>query len=94
MAAAAHVTANVYGMVQGAPPYVGAEPFARQINFPTPAVMSFPTAGTVFTPTSQGIRFGNNYVYSIIEVAPTGLNVHGAKYAAGESVATLATAAG
>ena len=94
MAAAAHVTANVYGLVWGGPPYVGAEPFARQVNFPSPTVMSFPTAGTIFTPTSQGIRFGNNYVYSIIEVAPTGLNVHGAKYAAGESVATLATAAG
>lgn len=94
MAAAAHVTANVYGMVQGAPPYIGASPFARQITFPQPVVMSFPTTGTSFSPTTQGIAFGSNYVYSIIEVAPSGLNVHGEKYAVGESVATLATAAG
>lgn len=93
MAAAAHVTANVYGMVQGGPPYIGATPFARQITFPSPVVMSFPVSAT-FAPTSQGIAFGSNYVYSIIEMPPTGLNVHGDKYAAGESVATLATAAG
>lgn len=94
MAAAAHFSAFVYGMVQGAPPYRGSSPFARQINFPAGTIMSFPTAGTTFSPTNQGVRFGSNYVYSVIEVAPTGLNQPSAKYAAGESVATLATLAG
>lgn len=94
MAAAAHVTSWIYGMVQGGPPYRGADPFSRQITFPSQVSMSFPTEGTIFHPTSQGVRFGNNYVYSIIEVNPTGLNQQGDKYASSDSVATLATNAG
>ena len=94
MAAASHVTANVYGTIQGAPPYIGANPFARQDTWSRGQVMSFPTEGTVFHPTTQGIRFGSNYVYSIIEVQATGLNQPSTKYGAGESVATLATNAG
>lgn len=94
MAAAAHFNAFVYGMVHGGPPYRGTNPFARQINFTAGVVMSFPTEGTVFHPTSTGVRFGSNYVYSVIEVAPSGLNQQSEKYAAGESVATLATSAG
>lgn len=94
MAAAAHFTTWVYGMVQGAPPYRGSDPFARQITFPSQVSMSFPTEGTIFHPTQTGVRFGNNYVYSIIEVAPTGLNQLSQKYASSDTVATLATAAG
>lgn len=94
MAAAAHLTAWVYGMIQGGPPYRGSDPFSRQITFPAATQMSFPTEGTVFFPLSQGVRFGSNYVYSIIEVNPTGLNQPGDKYGVGESVATLATLAG
>lgn len=93
MAAAAHVTAWIYGMIHGGPPYTGSSPFARQIDFPTPVQMSFDTANTIFHPTSQGIRFGSNYVYSIIEQPASGLNQPSTKYAAGESVATLATSA-
>ncbi len=94
MAAAAHVTANIYGTIQGAPPYIGANPFARQDTWSRAQAMSFSTEGTTFYPTTQGIRFGSNYVYSIIEVAPTGLNQQPTCYGAGESVATLATNAG
>lgn len=94
MAAAAHVTTWIYGMVQGAPPYRGSNPFARQITFPQQVSMSFPTTGTVFHPCSQGVRFGNNYVYSIVEVQATGLNQPSTKYASSDSVATLATNAG
>lgn len=94
MAAAAHFTTWVYGLVQGGPPYRGASPFARQITFPAQVSMSFPTEGTVFHPLSQGVRFGSNYVYSVIEINPTGLNQPSTKYASSDSVATLATAAG
>lgn len=93
MAAAAHFTTWVYGMVQGGPPYRGSDPFARQITFPAQVQMSFPTEGTIFHPTSQGVSFGNYYVYSIIEVTPGGLNQPSQKYASGDSVATLATSA-
>jgi hypothetical protein len=91
---ATHFTTWVYGMVQGGPPYRGANPFSRQITFPQQVQMSFPTEGTIFHPTSQGVRFGNNYVYSVIEINPTGLNQQSEKYASSDSVATLATAAG
>ncbi len=94
MAAAAHVTGVIYGEIQGGPPYIGSAPFARQLTYDSPQTMSFPTTGTNFFPTSQGVRFGNNFVYSIIEVAPSGLNVHSTKYACGQSVTTLATNAG
>ena len=94
MSAAAHVTTWVYGTVKGAPPYIGATPFAEQNTFSQQVSMSFPTSGTIFHPTTQGIRFGNNYVYSVIEVQPTGLNQPSNKYASSDSVATLATNAG
>lgn len=83
----------VYGMVQGGPPYRGADPFARQIVFPSQVSMGFPTEGVQFHPTSEGVRFGNNYVYSVIEINPTGLNQPSQKYASSDSVATLVTAA-
>lgn len=94
MAAAAHLTTWIYGMVQGGPPYRGSSPFSRQITFPSQVSMSFPTTGTIFHPLQQGVRFGNNYVYSVIEIQPTGLNQPSEKYASSDSVATLATAAG
>ena len=94
MAAAAHLTTLVYGTIQGAPPYIGANPFANQNTFSQPVSMSFPTEGTIFHPTTQGIRFGAYYVYSIIEVQATGLKQQSTKYGSSDSVATLATAAG
>lgn len=97
MAAAAHVTANVYGLVQGDPPYIGTtstDAFTRLISFSTPQVMSFPISAT-FVPVFPGQRVGqtSNYIYSVIIEPPSGLNVHGTQYGAGESVATLATLA-
>ena len=89
----ARMTANVYGMVQGGPPYVGTN--LTNPNFwDSPVSMNFPTAGTIFHPVSPGAQVNNtgNYIYSIIEVQPTGLNVHSVKYASNQSVATLATA--
>jgi len=95
MAAASHVITLIYGTIQGAPPYIGANPFSRQDTFAGgPRSMSFPTTGTIFHPTSQGIRFGSYYVYSIIEIESTGLNQPSTKYASSDSVGTLATNAG
>jgi hypothetical protein len=95
MAAAAHVTVNVYGQVFGKPPYQGDEPFANFVQWNTPVPTSVPTVGTIFHTVTPGQRVGNtsNYIYSVIEVLPTGLNVDGVKYASNQSVATLATGA-
>lgn len=90
----ARVTANVYGTVQGQPPFGAALSSPdRSIFWATPVAMNFPTTGTVFHPVSPGVQVAgtSNYIYSVIEVQPTGLNVHGVKYASNQSVATLAT---
>lgn len=90
----ARVTANVYGTIQGQPPFgTGLSSPDRDIFWTTPVSMNFPTTGTVFHPVTPGIQVGNtsNYIYSVIEVQPTGLNVHGVKYCSNQSVATLAT---
>lgn len=97
MAAAAHFTASLYGIVEGSPPFQdgsGASAFSRQTAFPSPSKASLPTEGTNFWPLANGVLFGSTYVYSVIEVQPTGLNTHGVKYVCNDSVATLATAAG
>ena len=91
----ARVTANVYGTMQGAPPFgTGLGAPDRATFWPNAVSMNFPTTGTVFHPVSPGIQVNNssNYIYSIIEVQPTGLNVHSTKYCSNQSVATLATA--
>lgn len=101
MAAAAHLTANVYGFVFGSPPYVASteeKVFSNFSPFVSPLSMSFPTTGTIFHPVSPGVQVGNtsNYIYSVIEVQPTGLTNpnQSTKWASNQSVATLATAAG
>lgn len=101
MAAAAHVTANVYGQVYGQPPYQGTtqnNAFANFVVWDSPTSMSFPTTGTIFHPVTPGQQVGltSNYIYSVIEVIPSGLvpGGEGNKYATNQSVATLATNAG
>lgn len=97
MAAAAHFTTRVYGMIQGSPPYTdkdGLTAFSREIGFNRAGLVSFPTTGTSFFPLPNGVVIGGAYVYSVVQVAPSGLNVHGDQYVTDSSVATLATLAG
>lgn len=101
MAAAAHVSVSIYGIVEGNAPFqndAGATAFSRVKEFPKPGVVSFPTTGTSFHPLQNGFPVNNLdgqfYVYSVIEVLPSGLNTHGVKYVSDMDVATLATAAG
>lgn len=97
MAAAAHVSARVYGEIHGTQPFqnkAGAAAFDLVKPWPTPQIVSFPTDSTTFTPLSNGVFVSNFYVYSVIEVAPSGLNVHGSKYVTDTAAATLATNAG
>jgi hypothetical protein len=99
MAAAAHVTAGIYGTIAGAPPYVGTDSgnaFNNFYQWKTPVQMSFPTTGTLFHEVTPGQRVGSNYIYSIIEVQATGASPQpqSQKYASNVSVATLATNAG
>ncbi len=99
MSAAAHVTAGVYGTFAGQPPYTNNPSTISNFNqWDNPAQMSFPTTGTVFHEVSPGYRVGNssNYIYSVIEVLPTGLATpsQDAKYASNVAIATLISNAG
>lgn len=97
MAAAAHFSARIYGAIEGNPPFTngsGQTAFSRAIDYDYAGLVSFPTEGTTFHPLPNGYVVGGAYVYSVIRVAPSGLNVHGAQYVTDSSVATLATAAG
>jgi hypothetical protein len=97
MAAAAHFTTRVYGMVQGNPPFADADgvtAFSRTIDFSFAGNVSFPTTGTAFFPLPNGVKVGGAFVYSVIQVAPSGLNIHPTQFVTDSSVATLATLAG
>lgn len=99
MAAASHFTAGIYGTVAGQAPYTNsADPWANFSQWTTPVQMSFPTAGTVFHEVTPGQRVGqtSNYIYSVIEVLPTGLTTtpQDKKYATNVLIATLITNAG
>ncbi len=56
-------------------------------------VKSIPVVGTVFTAISPAQTIGNFTVNSIVEVLPTGLNLHGRKYFCDATASTLNTAA-
>ena len=90
--------ARVYGTINGSPPYTdanGATSFSRINDWNYPALMSFPAgAGVQISPLPNGTLVGGAYVYSVIQVAPSGLNVHGEQYVSDSSAATLATARG
>lgn len=99
MAAASHFSARVYGEIEGQPPFQNASgqtAFTRSKNYPAPPVVSFPTAGTNIWALPNGTVVGGAYVYSVIEILPTGLTApqQGKKYVSDSSAATLATNAG
>ncbi len=91
---AAHFLAYIYGEVQGSDPGAGAPPtYSRIIDYPASSSgnKSFPSAGTLFHPLSPVQTIGGISCATIIEVLPTGLNIHGRKYATDATVSTLNT---
>lgn len=101
MAAAAHVTINLYGIAFGEVPFQdgsGNAAFSNVKAFPKSLASSIPTTGVSYHPLQNGYPVTNTvgtfYMYSVIEVAPSGLNVHPTKYLTDEGVSSLATDAG
>jgi hypothetical protein len=92
-------SARVYGHVEGQAPFQnesGQTSFSRFKDIPSPQIVSFPAgSGAVIHALPNGYQAGNgSYVYSVIEVTQSGLNVHSQKFASDSSAAALATAAG
>lgn len=94
---AAHFQARIYGRIEGTPPYTdenGQTSFSRQIDYNYAGVVSIPTNAAAVFPLPNGVVVGGAYVYSVFQMAPTGLNQHGNQYVSDSSAATLATDAG
>lgn len=88
--------ARIYGEFQGTPyiPASGPIDLPRVIGYRNPSIWDFPSQGVGITGLPTGYQMpSGSYVYSIIKVPPTGLNVHGASYLTDQSSSTLATAA-
>lgn len=87
---------RVYGEVFGPDPYIGADPFSNANAYSQAMVNNFPTSLPIFHPLSQGVQLagGGAYMYSVIEIPPTGLNKHSRKYAVMQTVAQLDTLRG
>jgi len=98
MAVSAGFSARIYGAIEGSAPYAdstGATSFSRVIAYSTAQVQNLPSAGSVITGLPNGFQMpSGSYVYSVIALPPTGLNVHGQQLVTDSSVATLATARG
>lgn len=81
-------------MIQGNPPFSAAIPGARIMDWGTSGITNFPSGtGVVVHPFLQGVKVSNFFCYGIVEVLPTGLNVHSDKYCTDTSAAALATLA-
>ena len=97
MAISAGFTATVYGTIQGSPPYAnadGATAFSLITPFSYTPAVNIPSTGVQIFPLPNGVLVGGSYVYSVISMPPSGLNVHGIQYVSDSSAATLATARG
>lgn len=91
---AEQLQAGIYGTFQGSPPFgTGLGDPARTLFWDTPIQMGFPTHSVVIHQVNPGVRVAqtSNYIYSVIEVPASGLNVHSTKYVSNTTAATLVT---
>lgn len=91
-----HFNAWIYGEVQGSDPGAGAPPtYSRYIDYTAAqsGIKGFPSQGVLFHPLSPVQTIGGVSCAAIIEVFPTGLNIHPRRYATDATVTTLTTAA-
>ncbi len=88
-----HITTRVYGQVFGTPPFENAAGVASVDtfkNYPIAPMASVPTTGVTFWPLQNGLQtVGGYYVYTIMELPPTGLNVNSVKLATDQSVTNI-----
>jgi hypothetical protein len=92
MAITGHVTTRVYGQVFGTPPFQNASgqaAFSDTNDYPAPPLTGVNLVGANIWPLANGVQVGGSYVYAVIELPPSGLNVHGVKLATFDSATTL-----
>lgn len=95
MAVSAGFSTRIYGAVEGAPPYTdanGATAFSRVLPFNSTGIWSLPSGPVNIIPLPNGFQMpSGSYVYSVIALPPSGLNVHGTQLVTDTAAATLAT---
>lgn len=97
MAILQHVTTRIYGEIFGQPPFenaAGAAAVSSFKQYPIAPLSSVALAGVNLWPLQNGLQVnGNYYVYTILEIPPTGTNHNSVKLATDQSVTTLVSAA-
>lgn len=97
MAITGHVTTRVYGEVFGSPPFQNASgqaAFSNFKNYPIAPLTSVQLGNATLWPLQNGYQTpGGTYVYSVIEIQASGLNVESTKLATDTSVTNLTSSA-
>lgn len=96
MALSGHTLCRIYGIVQGNVPFqnaAGQASFSNVKAFPVAPNTYLPTAAMNIWPLANGVLVGNTYVYSVLELLPTGLNQPSIKFATDQSATSVAAAA-
>lgn len=96
MALSLHTLCRVYGQVFGTPPFqnaAGAAAFTNTKPFPVAPLTYVPTNALTIWPLANGVLVGNTYVYSVLELPPTGLNQPSVKLACDQSATAVAAGA-
>lgn len=97
MAITVHVTTRIYGEIFGTAPFQNAAGAAAVSNFkqyPIAPLTSVALQGVNLWPLQNGLPVGNGYfVYTILEIPPSGTNHNTVKLATDQSVTTLVSAA-
>ncbi len=98
MAISAGFNAYIYGEVKGNPPFSGTNPFQITAAYDATerGIRNFPSGPTMIHPINPGVQItsGGPYVYSVIEVFPSGVQQYGKKFVTSTDVVTLATSRG
>ena len=97
MALSLHALVRVYGEVMSAPPFQNAAGVAvltaTSKQYPVAPLTYVPTNGLTIWPLQNGVLMGNTYVYSVLELPPTGTNHNSIKLATDQTATAVAAGA-
>lgn len=96
MALSLHAVVRVYGEVLSNPPFenaAGTSVLTSTKPYPVAPLTYIPTNDLKIWPLANGVLMGTTYVYSVLELPATGLNVHGVKLATDQSASAVASGA-
>jgi len=98
MALSLHTVCRIYGEVFGNPPFQNAAGAAALTNtkpYPVAPMTYVPTNELTIWPLANGVQMGSNnfYVYSILELPPTGTNHNSVKLATDQLASAVASGA-